>query len=251
MGRDDQRLTKELSRLIETITYYEHMALNNNLTGNLRKRQYVAYSLDDLVYVFNLLRKAMPHKNHIKTCREDALSLRFEDLLHRVKKSTGAYSTNNYIKRQDYSIRIAQLNGYYIIEIILKRSTKLNLISRYKILLSDEVMRDCVIGFRASDEFLLGDREALEMKTTRIWQAALWVALHSPANFNIWAAKGILKANKIFHVAFTIRTKNSRFIMKNLTKVNALRSLENKPIRWLCYLLGDGSVSGRKNRVLL
>ncbi len=55
-----------------------------------------------------------------------------------------------------------------------------------------------------------------------------------------------MKANKIFHVAFTIRTKNSKFIMKNLTKVNALRSLENKPIRWLCYLLGDGSVSGRK-----
>ncbi len=75
--------------------------------------------------------------------------------------------------------------GTILPKIILKRSTKLNLISRYKILLSDEVMRECVIGFRASDEFLLGDREALEMKTTRIWQAALGVALHSPANFNI------------------------------------------------------------------
>ncbi len=104
-----------MSRLIETITYYEHMALNNNSTSNLRKRQHVAYSLDDLVYVFNLLRKACLIRI-IKTCREDALPLRFEDLLHRVKKSTGAYSTNNYIKRQDYSIRIAQLDGYYITE---------------------------------------------------------------------------------------------------------------------------------------
>jgi len=245
MALDNQKLIRELSKLIEAITYYRRKILNNNSVNNLRKGQYFAYSLNDLVYVFSSLHKACLIRI-IKTFGEGISSLKSEELSHKVKESVGVHSTNNYIKRQGYSIRIAQLNGYYITEVILRRSIKLDLISRYKIPLNDEVVRDCIIGFRASDEFLLHDREAVEMKTTRIWQAALWVALHSPANFSIWATKGILKVNKIFHIAFTIRTKNSKFIMRNLTKTEALKSLGNKPIRWLCYLLGDGSVSGRK-----
>ncbi len=245
--RTKHDLIDELFKLIESVTSHEQQ-LDADAIDSIKidlKKSYIVYSLSDLVYTLNLAHKVFL-TNILKILKDDKLFLRPRTCLNLVKERKGKYSINNYIKQANYVIRIAQLYNYYITEVIPKNSIKLKIVSKYRPSLCDEVVRDCVIGLRASDECLLSDRRAIEMKTTQIWQAALWVALHSPASFSIRACKAVLSSNKALHTAFTLRTYDSKYIMDDLTKYDALRLLKDKPVRWLCYLLGDGSVSGRK-----
>jgi hypothetical protein len=72
------------------------------------------------------------------------------------------------------------------------------------------------------------------------------MAIHSPADFSIWVNKIVTGSLGNINLTYTLRTINSQRLMLDLKKDDAIESLSNKPIRWLCYLLGDGSISSRK-----